>query len=97
VKAFKNVLNFPDMVKWLEGDADAGTDLEVWGVTKNRYVFVDLIAYVKRGGPVVEGSEDGGEVSQSLEWPIKSKRKAKEEKGSAKKKGKQVVHKRRIS
>jgi hypothetical protein len=89
-KAFRKISNFPDMIQWLEDAPDAGTSLVVWGFMKNRYGFADLIAHVTRGGPVVVGDEESGE--SAVHRLSKNKRKVKEEKGSVKKRGKNVAH-----
>jgi hypothetical protein len=58
-KYFGKVGDYPEMVAWLENDGDVPSDLEVWGVEKERYSFGDLDLYLKSGGVgLVSRSDD---------------------------------------
>ena len=43
---FSKVLDYPDMVKWLEGVEDRLTNDALWGYEKSSYHFKDLKAYL---------------------------------------------------
>jgi hypothetical protein len=47
--AFSKVANYPQMVDWLEGGDEKGSDLEVWGVEKSSYSLLDLRKFVDNG------------------------------------------------
>jgi hypothetical protein len=52
---FKKVGRYPQMVDWLERDADDDdpSDLEVWGVEKSRYHQSDLTLWLSNSGTLV--------------------------------------------
>jgi hypothetical protein len=52
---FKKVGRYPQMVDWLERDADDDdpSDLEVWGVEKSRYLHSDLTLWLNNSGTLV--------------------------------------------
>ena len=39
---------YEDMVAWLEGHADAKSDLDLWGVAKPKYMITDLGEWLKK-------------------------------------------------
>ena len=56
---FPKISSYPTMVKWLEGDDDAPSALEAWGVEKPVYVFKDLVEFVNNGGKLEVDSGKG--------------------------------------
>lgn len=46
-KYFKKIGDYPQMQIWLEGGDDTSDDLELWGVKKSSYTFIDLVTYMK--------------------------------------------------
>jgi hypothetical protein len=52
---FKKVGRYPQMIDWLERDADDDdpSDLEVWGVEKSRYLHSDLTLWLGNSGTLV--------------------------------------------
>jgi hypothetical protein len=52
---FKKVGRYPQMVDWLERDADDDdpSDLEVWGLEKTRYLHSDLTLWLANSGTLV--------------------------------------------
>ena len=75
-KYFPKVVEYPEMVAWLENGDDAPSDLEVWGVEKAQYTFGDLDKYLKSGGV--------GLVTKELEKEKTVKEKKKVTKGKEK-------------
>ena len=61
-KFFPRVSEYPDMVAWLENTEDAPFDVEVWGVEKAQYGFVDLDMWLRNEGKglVLEGKSRKG-------------------------------------
>jgi hypothetical protein len=49
-KYFPCVSEYAEMVAWLENAEDASSDLDVWGVEKAQYGFVDLALWLKNEG-----------------------------------------------
>jgi hypothetical protein len=49
-KYFPRVSEYAEMVAWLENAEDASSDLDVWGVEKAQYGFVDLALWLKNEG-----------------------------------------------
>jgi hypothetical protein len=47
-KVFPMVEDYEHMVAWLEGDPDAKSDLNLWGVTKSKYSVTDLGDWLKK-------------------------------------------------
>jgi hypothetical protein len=96
--AFSRMAEYPEMEMWLNGDAGAGSDVEVWGYQKGQYFFPDLISYVKNGGPLVAKTEDLGKgkgKAKEVEEKEKMKRKAKDEGNQQKKQRRSDGQKRR--
>jgi len=56
-KYFPRVSAYSEMVAWLENAEDAPSDLEVWGVEKAQYGFIDLDVWLRNEGKglVLEG------------------------------------------
>ena len=54
---FPHVSAYSEMVAWLENAEGAPSDLEVWGVEKAQYAFVDLDLWLRNDGKglVLEG------------------------------------------
>jgi hypothetical protein len=86
---FSKVVEYEEMVAWLDQREDRLSDVDVWGVEKAVYTFTDLAVWLENGGSLeVEGNsdyEDGnGKVGKG-----KGKEKEKEkEKFKGKNKGK---------
>ena len=49
-KFFPCVADYPKMVAWLENREDGPSDIEVWGIEKEKYLFGDLEEYLANGG-----------------------------------------------
>src|SRR6266511_1127781 len=49
-KYFPCVSEYSEMVAWLENAEDASSDLDVWGVEKAQYGFVNLALWLKNEG-----------------------------------------------
>jgi hypothetical protein len=49
-KFFPHVADYPKMVAWLENREDGPSDIEVWGIEKEKYLFGDLEKYLANGG-----------------------------------------------
>ena len=47
-KVFPMVDGYEDMVAWLEGHADAKSNLDLWGVAKPKYTITDLGEWLKK-------------------------------------------------
>lgn len=58
--SFSSISQHEDMVQWLEGGEGKPDNMEVWGVDKLVYGLGDLLAYIKRGGPLGDDSGKGG-------------------------------------
>lgn len=72
-KIFGKISDHPLMTQWLEGGEEKPSNLEIWGVDKPSYTFLDLQEYLQ--------SADGSGKKD------KGKKKMKDEGGSKKKKG----------
>ncbi|KAF8218414.1 hypothetical protein L208DRAFT_1351677 [Tricholoma matsutake] len=46
-KSFSKVLNYPDLVDWLEGNPGAPSDEDLWGEKKASYTFKDLETFLE--------------------------------------------------
>jgi hypothetical protein len=61
VSAFQDLSDFPDMLLWLEQGDDAPSNMEVWGVDKDNFLFKDMDSYqsrmMKRSGKRKEREE----------------------------------------
>ncbi|KAF8219556.1 hypothetical protein L208DRAFT_1339221, partial [Tricholoma matsutake] len=77
-KYFPHVLEYGDMVAWLEGGEDAPSDVEVWGVAKGQYGSGDLSLYLKREGAGLVSDELKGKKKSTKESIGKGKGKGKE-------------------
>lgn len=75
-KYFLQVSNYPKMVEWLEDREDGPSDIEVWGVQKEKYLFGDLGEYLENKG---EGLSE--EIAGGSGKPDKGKKKAADESG----------------
>jgi hypothetical protein len=49
-RLFPKIVQYPDMVKWLECKGDQLSDVEVWGIEKAAYVYRDLEIWLDHGG-----------------------------------------------
>ncbi|KAF8232276.1 hypothetical protein L208DRAFT_1273084, partial [Tricholoma matsutake] len=49
-KFFSKVLNYPDLVDWLEGNPGAPSDEDLWGEKKASYMFKDLETFLEEHG-----------------------------------------------
>ena len=48
IALFSNISDYPDPKQWLEGDEDALTGVELFGVAKPMYIFRDVRDYIAR-------------------------------------------------
>jgi hypothetical protein len=91
-KYFPRVSEYSEMVAWLEDAEDASSDLDVWGVEKAQYGFVDLALWLKNEGKglVLEGKSKKAKGKERALNPEngKSSRKHKEKEKEGKEKGK---------
>jgi hypothetical protein len=70
-KVFPMVDSYEHMLAWLEGDPDAKSDLDLWGVTKSKYSIADLGEWLKK--------QKGKKVVKSVtKFAVKSAKGAKE-------------------
>ena len=84
---FSKVADYPEMKAWLEGDPES-VDVDVWGVKKTNYSFIDLKEWLANGGKL-ELDDEGFEKLKVLKRG-KEKRKEKDlEKGMGKGMGKE--------
>lgn len=74
-KYFPRVSEYSEMVAWLENADDASSDLDVWGVEKAQYGFVDLALWLKNEGKglVLEGKSRKGKGKDRALNPEKEK------------------------
>jgi hypothetical protein len=75
-KYFLQVWSYPMMVEWLEDCEDGPSDIEVWGVQKEKYLFGDLAEYLVNKG---EGLSE--EIAGGSEKRDKGKKKVADESG----------------
>jgi len=71
---------FPEMVKWLQGDADSKTAEELWGV-EVKYTLKTLQEWMTKGGKPLKGKAKAVEevvVKSSLKSEEKKKKKKSE-------------------
>jgi hypothetical protein len=97
VKKIANVSKYPVMQAWMEGGADAPTDIDAWGYGKVNYTFADLFRFFdeQEEKDVGKGKEKE-EVDQDENEGAKKKKKKKVGKasvGSSKGKGQAFVNK----
>ena len=83
-KFFPHVANYSKMVAWLENEEDGPSDVEVWGIQKDKYLFGDLEEYLKNRGAGL--SEEIKGVSEKKD---KGKKKAVDKSGG----GSSISHK----
>jgi hypothetical protein len=76
--------HFPEMVKWLQGDADSKTAEELWGI-EGRYNIKMLKDWMDRGGKPLKGKARAVEEPVA-ESSLKGSEKDKEKKKKKKKK-----------
>jgi hypothetical protein len=93
-KKFKKVASYPMLVKWLDGEDDASSNLELWGVEKSSYNFTDLEKWLQ--------DKESSDTESSSGYQKKGKGKAKESekgkgKGKEKEKEKARSHKKKNS
>ncbi len=96
-KYFPRVSEYLEMVAWLENAENASSDLDVWGVEKVQYRFVDLALWLKNEGKglVLEGKSKKAKGKERALNPEngksswKHKGKEKEGKGKGNEKGKE--------
>jgi len=58
---FNKITDYPDLQRWLEDHPDKGTDLEVWGLKKDKYIFSDIDTFVAQKGTLVVPVEESEE------------------------------------
>ena len=85
-KYFPRVSAYSEMVAWLENAEDAPSDLEIWGVEKAQYGFVDLDIWLRNGG---KGLKLEGKSKKGKEGEEEGSLSPEKEKGSRKHKGKE--------
>jgi hypothetical protein len=84
---FPNVSDYPEMMAWLEGESESA-DVDVWGVKKVNYSFVDLKVWLENGGTLQLDDEDEEFEKHKVVKRGKGKGKEKEKgKGKEKEKG----------
>jgi hypothetical protein len=92
-KFFPRVAEYPNMVAWLENEDDGPSDIEVWGVEKTQYGFIDLDVWLKNEGKglvvVEERNRKGKQKALSPEKDKGSRKHKIKEKGSKEKGSKQ--------
>ena len=64
IGVFKQVYQFPDLKQWLDGDENALTGVELFGVAKQLYIFRDVRDYLLRTKP---GQHKKRKASDGLE------------------------------
>ncbi len=75
---FPKVAEHEDMVAWLNGDEDRMCDVDVWGVKKNVYTFMDLTLWLENGGTLeVESQDHNGKKRKGTKGKEKRKEKVK--------------------
>ena len=85
-KYFPHVANYLEMVAWLKDQEDGPSDIEVWGVQREKYFFGDLKQYLENDGAgLSEEKQDGIESKDNRKGKEKKKGKEKEQ-GKGKKK-----------
>ncbi|KAF8220292.1 hypothetical protein L208DRAFT_1129721, partial [Tricholoma matsutake] len=55
---FPKVAKHDEMVSWLSEDEDRLCDVDLWGIKKEAYTFMDLAAWLQNGG-TLEVESDG--------------------------------------
>ena len=88
-RCFSKVVDYPEMVAWLEGQPDS-VDVDVWGVKKATYSFSDLGVWLDNGGAWGSDIEDEGHK-------VKKGKGKKKEKGKGKEKDLEEVRKHKKS
>ena len=80
-RLFSKVVEYPDMVEWLECKGEQGSDVEVWGVEKGIYGYKDLEIWLDNGGTLeIEEKElkkRGGKGKKGLDKKDKESKKDK--------------------
>ena len=99
-KYFPRVSEYSEMVAWLEDAEDAPSDLEVWGVEKDQYGFVDLDIWLRNEGKglMLEGKSRKGKGKEkeevlSLEKGKSSRKHKAKDKGKKEKESKKSPQK----
>jgi hypothetical protein len=64
VKKMSKVSQYPVMQKWLEGQGDAPSDLELWGFERGSYNFADLFNWFDRQEEGPSKGKDKGKGKQ---------------------------------
>jgi hypothetical protein len=60
-KTFPKLVDYPEMVAWLENQDDKQTDVDLWGIRKASYTFGDLKEWLANDGKGLEYSESSSE------------------------------------
>ncbi|KAF8231171.1 hypothetical protein L208DRAFT_1278326, partial [Tricholoma matsutake] len=47
---FPKVAKHDEMISWLSEDEDQLCDVDLWGIKKEAYTFMDLVAWLQNGG-----------------------------------------------
>ena len=71
---FSKVSNYPEMLKWLEGDKDRLSDEALWGYKKATYQFNDLKKYLEQN-EMKKGKGKGKVKDDKLGGSSKKKKK----------------------
>ena len=99
---FPKVTEHEDMVAWLRGDETC--DVDVWGVKKNVYTFMDLGLWLENGGTLEVESQDydgkkrkgtKGKEKRKEKVKVQEKRKDKGKEQEFEKEKKQKSHKKK--
>ena len=91
---FSKVAEYPDMVKWLEGNGDQDSDVEVWGIEKTVYAYKDLEIWLDNGGTLDVQEK---ELKKERKKGERREKKDKEEKKDKKKKEKKEKKEKKVS
>jgi hypothetical protein len=96
-KHFSKVADYPEMKAWLEGDPGS-VDVDVWGVKKTNYSFLDLKEWLANGGKLELDDEEFEKLKVLKRGKEKRKEKDLEKgKGKEKEKEKKREHKKKDS
>ena len=71
---FSQVAQYLDMVAWLENQPDQMSDIDVWGIWRTNYTFMDLKVWLKNGG-MLESEDEYGEMGKGKGKGLKKERK----------------------
>lgn len=106
---FPKAAGYPEMVAWLEQKPDCSSNVDVWGIHKESYTFVDLKQWLENGGTLdiddnyvemetsSKGNKKGKDKERGSEKGKEKKIEKKQEKKVEKEKEKKKDHKKKGS